>query len=415
MGECIGIRGKGPAESSGDVLTAILRRGAQSLLQQAIEAEIDQYMAQVNGSSGDRLVVRNGYLPARAIQTGIGDIEVKRPRCRTKRSDASSERFTSKILPPYMRRSRSVEDVLPWLYLKGISTGDFQEALASLLGEGAKGLSATTITRLKSQWSEDLKSWQSRDLAGKRYVYVWADGIHFNIRLGEDDRMCILVLMGTTMDGEKELIAISEGFRESEASWKMMLLDLKSRGLSVDPSLAIADGALGFWAALPQVFPTTKKQRCWVHKTANILDKLPKSKQPLAKTLIHSIYNAPRKTEAERLFDVFLETFDAKYPKATACLRKDKESMLAFYDFPAEHWGHIRTTNAIESSFASVRLRTYKTKGCGSSTATVMMVFKLVESAQKRWHRLRGYERLAEVIDIRWKFVDGERVEAKAA
>ena len=415
MGECIEIRGKVPAENSGDVLTAILRRGAQSLLQQAIEAEIEQYMDQVNGGIGERLVVRNGYLPARSIQTGIGNIEVKRPRCRAKSHDGVVERFTSKILPPYMRRSRSVEDVLPWLYLKGISTGDFQEALASLLGEGAKGLSATTITRLKSQWSEDLKSWQIRDLSSKRYVYVWADGIHFNIRLGEDDRMCILVLMGTTMDGEKELIALSEGYRESEASWKAMLLDLKSRGLSADPSLAIADGALGFWAALPQVFATTKKQRCWVHKTANILDKLPKSKQPQAKTLIHRIYNAPRKAEAERLFDVFLETFDAKYPKATACLRKDKESMLAFYDFPAEHWAHIRTTNAIESSFASVRLRTYKTKGCGSSTATVMMVFKLVESAQKRWHRLRGYERLSEVIDIRWRFVDGERVEAKAA
>lgn len=415
MGECIGIKGKGIVENSGDVLTAILRRGAQSLLQQAIEAEIDQYMDQVNGGIGERLVVRNGYLPPRAIQTGIGDIEVKRPRCRAKSQEAVGERFTSKILPPYMRRSRSVEDVLPWLYLKGISTGDFQEALASLLGEGAKGLSATTITRLKGQWSEDLKSWQSRNLSNKRYVYVWADGIHFNIRLGEDDRMCILVLMGTTMDGEKELIALSEGYRESEASWKMMLLDLRSRGLSVDPSLAIADGALGFWAALPQVFPTTKRQRCWVHKTANILDKLPKSKQPQAKTLIHSIYNAPRKAEAERLFDVFLETFDAKYPKATACLKKDKETMLAFYDFPAEHWAHIRTTNAIESSFASVRLRTYKTKGCGSSSATVMMVFKLVESAQKRWHRLRGYERLAEVIDIRWKFVDGEKLEAKAA
>jgi transposase-like protein len=372
-------------------------------------------MDQVNSSSEELLVIRSGYLPTRKIQTGIGNIEVKRLRCRPRGQEKPEERFTSKILPPYMPRSRSIEDVLPWLYLKGISSGDFGEALASLLGEGAKGLSAATIIRLKNRWADDLKSWQSRDLQGKRYVYVWADGIHFNIRLGEDDRLCILVLMGTTTDGEKEIIAISEGYRESEVSWKLMLEDLRSRGLTIDPSLAIADGALGFWAALPQVYPKAKKQRCWVHKTANILDKLPKSKQPEAKSLIHSIYNAPKKAEAERLFELFIKSFDAKYPKATACLKKDRESLLAFYDFPAEHWIHIRTTNAIQSTFASVRLRTHKTKGCGTSQATVMMVFKLIESAQKKWRRLKGYEKLAEVIDIRWKFVDGERQETKAA
>ena len=305
--------------------------------------------------------------------------------------------------------------MLPWLYLKGVSTGDFQEALAALLGDEASGLSSTTITRLKGVWKNEYDDWQRRSLKDRRYVYIWADGVYFNVRLGEDDRNCILVIMGTTTEGEKELLAVVEGYRESALTWKELLLDLKSRGLTIDPSLAIADGALGFWAALPQVFPSTKTQRCWVHKTANVLDKLPKSTQPLAKKMLHEIYNSPRKAEAERVFDHFIETYDAKYPKAVKCLVKDRENLLTFYDFPAEHWPHIRTTNPIESTFATVRLRTNKTKGCGSSTATLLMVFKLAQSAQKNWRRLRGYERLADVIDIKWKFVDGERTKAEAA
>lgn len=415
MGKCIEIRREAPAQSSRDILTSILRAGAQKMLQQAIEEEINAYIASVNGSTGETTIVRNGYLPERMIQSGIGDVMVQQPRCRSKRKDDSLPRFSSKILPPYLRRTKSIEEMIPWLYLKGVSSGDFQEALAALLGESASGLSATTVTRLKGAWKGEYDEWERRSLEGRRYVYIWADGVYFNVRLGEDERNCILVIMGATADGEKELLAVKEGFRESELAWTELLLDLKSRGLTTPPSLAIADGALGFWAALSKVFPTTKTQRCWVHKTANVLDKLPKSTQPRAKKMLHDIYNSPRKSEAERMFDLFIETFSAKHPKAVKCLVKDRESMLTFYDFPAEHWSHIRTTNPIESTFATVRLRTHKTKGCGSGTATLLMVFKLAQSAQKNWRRLRGYEKLADVIDIRWKFVDGEKTKAEAA
>jgi len=415
MGKCIDIRRDAPEESSRDILTAILRAGAQKMLQQAIEEEINAYITAVNGSTGETTIIRNGYLPERKIQSGIGDIKVNQPRCRNKNKDSSVAKFSSSILPPYLRRTRSIEDVIPWLYLKGVSTGDFQEALSALLGDEAAGLSSTTITRLKGVWQNEYDDWQRRSLKDRRYVYIWADGVYFNVRLGEDDRNCILVIMGTTADGEKELLAVMEGYRESELTWMEVLLDLKSRGLTIDPSLAIADGALGFWAALPKVFPSTKIQRCWVHKTANVLDKLPKSTQPRAKKMLHEIYNSPRKSEAERVFDLFIETFEAKHPKAVKCLAKDRETLLTFYDFPAEHWAHIRTTNPIESTFATVRLRTNKTKGCGSTTATLLMVFKLAQSAQKNWRRLRGYERLTDVIDIKWKFVDGERTKAEAA
>lgn len=404
------------APQSSDVLTDILRRGAQTLLQQAIEAEVQSYLSLVNVPQTPPGAVRNGYCHERTIQTGIGDVAVRQPRTRVKKGFEGIEHFSSKILPPYLRRTKSLDELIPWLYLKGISTGDFQEALQALLGESATGLSATTITRMKASWNDDYEAWSKRDLSVKRYVYVWADGVHFNVRLGEDgERACILVLMGATSEGVKELIAVDAGMRESTTSWKGLLLQLKRQGLTMAPELAIGDGALGFWAALSEVYSTTKQQRCWVHKTANVLDKLPKSVQPQAKKMLHNIYNSEHKADATKFMDDFADIFDAKYPKAVTCLMKNKDSMLAFYDFPAEHWCHIRSTNPIESTFATVRLRTAKTKGCGTALATLTMVFKLAENASKNWNKLRGYERLAEVIDIRWNFKDGVRVEAKAA
>jgi len=404
------------APQSSDILTNILRNGAQTLLQQAIEAEVQGYLLKVNPLEAPVAAVRNGYNPGRTIQTGIGDVVVRQPRARVKKGFEGIEDFSSKILPPYLRRTKSLEELIPWLYLKGISTGDFQEALQALLGESAPGLSATTITRMKASWTDDYDAWVKRDLSAKRYVYIWADGVHFNVRLGEDgERACILVIMGATADGDKELLAVEQGLRESTTAWKGVLLQLKRQGMTTSPELAIGDGALGFWAALSEVYSTTKQQRCWVHKTANVLDKLPKSTQVQAKKMLHNIYNSEHKIDAIKFMDEFAELFNAKYPKAVTCLMKNKESMLAFYDFPAEHWGHIRSTNPIESTFATVRLRTAKTKGCGTALATLTMVFKLAENASKNWKKLRGYERLAEVIDIKWKFEDGIRVEAKAA
>jgi transposase-like protein len=293
-----------------------------------------------------------------------------------------------------------------------VSTGDFSEALAALLGPEAKGLSASTVTRLKGIWEQEYQDWSKRSLTGKHYVYVWADGVYFNIRL-EGGRQCILVLMGATADGKKELIAIQDGQRESEQSWKELLLDVQARGLTIDPALAVGDGALGFWKALPQVFATTRAQRCWVHKTANVLDKLPKSVQPKAKEMLHAIYLAPSRAEAEKAFDLFVRTYEAKYPKATECLAKDRTELLAFYDFPAEHWMHLRTTNVIESVFATVRLRTDKTKGTGTRTACLTMVYKLMESASRRWRALNGSALLAEVI-AGVVFIDGEKQEDAA-
>jgi transposase-like protein len=304
-----------------------------------------------------------------------------------------------------LRKTKSIEELIPWLYLKGISTGDFSEALAAILGPQAKGLSATTVTRLKAVWAEEYDAWSKRSLSGKHYVYVWADGVHFNIRL-EEDRQCILVLMGATADGKKELIALSDGFRESEQSWKALLLDCVARGMTIAPKLAVGDGALGFWKALRQVFPTTQEQRCWVHKTANVLDKLPKGQQPKAKAMLHDIWQASTKAEAEKAFDLFVATWEAKYAKATDCLLKDREELLVFYDFPALHWIHLRTTNPIESTFATVRLRTAKTKGSGSRSACLTMVFKLMESAAKKWRQLNGSPLLAKVI-AGVRFADG--------
>ena len=404
-----------------DALTEILKQGAQELLSQAIQAEvasyIDRYKSEVDERSR-QLVVRNGYLPEREIQTPLGQIKVKQPRVDDRRIDPVTGRkcrFSSAILPPYLRRTKAIEELLPWLYLKGISTGDFSDALASLLGKNAAGLSPTTITRLKSGWAKDHEDWSQRSLVGKRYVYVWADGVHFNIRLGEDDRMCILVLIGATADGHKELIAVESGYRESEMSWKRMLLNLRDRGLEVGPELAIGDGALGFWAAIEEVYPKAKRQRCWVHKTANVLDKLPKSKQAEAKKAIHEIYMAETKVSANLAFDRFIETFGDKYERAAKCLEKNRDDLMNFYDFPAKHWTHIRTTNPIESMFATVRLRTKRTKGCGSTEATLTMVFKLAQSAEKGWRKLRGSKLLADVIDARFVFVDGIRRDAIAA
>jgi putative transposase len=403
-----------PVPSSGDALSLLLRRGAQQMLAQAIEAEVSDWIeshSHLANEAGRRQVVRNGHLPKRSITTGIGQIEVEQPRVLDRREKAEAEPFCSQILPPYLRKTKSLEELIPWLYLKGVSTGDFSEALAALLGPDAPGLSASTVTRLKTVWEGEYQEWSRRSLKGKRYVYLWADGVHFNIRL-EEDRQCILVLMGATADGKKELLAVNDGFRESEQSWKEVMLDVHARGLDIDPNLAIGDGALGFWKALPQVWPTTRCQRCWVHKTANVLDKLPKRSQPHAKEKLHEIWMAPTRADANQAFDLFLKTYEAKYPKATDCLQKDRSELLAFYDFPAEHWIHIRTTNPIESTFATVRLRHRKTKGSGSRTACLTMVFKLMQSAEKKWRLLNGSKILPDVI-AGIKFADGVQLQTQ--
>ena len=405
-----------PALSSNDVLTEVLREGAQRMLTAAIEAEVQEYIesrSHLVSEQGCRQVVRNGHLPERTIQTGIGPVDVRQPRVHDRRQAGDREQFTSKILPPYLRKTKSIEGLLPWLYLKGISTGGFNEALASLLGPECPGLSATTVTRLTKIWEKEHADWSKRSLEGKEYVYVWADGIYSNVRL-EDDRVCLLVLMGATKDGKKELIAVMDGYRESELSWRELLVDLKKRGLSVAPKVAVGDGALGFWQAIAKIFPTTRCQRCWVHKTANVLDKLPKSVQSHAKEMIHAIWMAETRENAVKAFDAFLETYQAKYPKACECLSKDRNELLAFYDFPAEHWGHLRTTNPIESTFATIRLRTKKTKGHGSRKAALAMAFKLAQSASTRWRALNGADKLPDVIQGT-KFVNGVQATEAAA
>jgi transposase-like protein len=370
------------------------------MLAQMIQQEVDDWLAErehIQDQQGRRQVVRNGFLPKRRIATGVGQVEVQQPRVRDRRSPDQAEPFTSKILPPYLRKTKSIEELIPWLYLKGVSTGDFSEALKALVGPDCPGLSATTVTRLKAVWEDEFQEWNKRSLEGKQYVYIWADGVHFNIRL-EEDRQCILVLMGATADGKKELIAVVDGFRESEQSWKGLLLDVKARGLVIDPKLAMGDGALGFWKAIKQVYPKTLEQRCWVHKTANVLDKLPKRLRAEAKEKLHDIWMADTREHANQAFDLFRKTYEAKYPKAVECLTKDREVLLAFYDFPAEHWIHLRTTNPIESTFATVRLRTKRTKGCGSRIACLTMVYKLMQSASKRWRLLNGTQVLVEVL-----------------
>lgn len=415
-GEAGGIAGTIRMESASlDPLHELARKGARDMIAQALEEEVREYLdrhAESRDEQGHRLVVRNGHKPPRQVILGIGPVEVRQPRINDRRIDQEGrrERFESKLLPPYLRRAQSVDELVPWLYLKGISTGDMSEALAALLGPGAAGLSPTSVVRLKEQWTREHQAWSRRSLAGKRYVYFWVDGIHFNIRL-EEDRQCILVIIGATADGQKELIAVHDGVRESEQSWKEVLLDLKSRGLEQGPELAVGDGALGFWKALPQVFGQTRTQRCWVHKTANVLNGLPRGMHARAKAMLHEIWMAPTKAAATRALDLFLETYRAKYPKAAECLAKDRERLLTFYDFPAEHWSHIRTTNPIESTFASVRLRTDKTKGSGSRIACLAMVFKLAQSAQNSWRALNGSALLPEVIQG-VRFTDGVKAAA---
>lgn len=399
-----------------DPISDILRQGARNLLAQALETEIDIFLNQykdLRDENGLQRIVRNGYLPERQIQTGIGPVPVDVPRIRD-RHQQTAERisFSSAILPPYLRKTKSMEQLIPWLYLKGVSTGDFSDALAALVGKDAPGLSAATISRLKNVWQQDFQQWQKRSLEGKCYVYFWVDGIYCNVRM--DDKQCLLVIMGATADGVKELVAIEGGFRESELSWKQLLSDLKSRGLITAPQLAIGDGALGFWKALSKVYDGTRWQRCWVHKTANVLNSLPKSLQSKAKSQLHQIWQAADKDEAKRHFDAFVNSHEAKYPKATQCLEKDRDALLTFYDFPAEHWRHIRTTNPIESTFATVRLRTNKVRGCFSAITVIMMAFKLCQCAQKKWIRLHRPERLADVVKG-VKFVDGMEVKRIAA
>jgi transposase-like protein len=395
-----------------DPLTEVLRNGARALLAQAVEVEVAALLsmhADKLTDDGRARLVRHGHLPERVIMTGIGPVAVRCPRVRDRVGEGSERiRFSSAILPPYARRSKSLEVLIPILYLKGVSTGDFEEALIALLGKDACGLSASTVGRLKEAWSEEHARWSRRDLSSKRYVYFWADGIHVQARL-EDDAQCLLVIIGATAEGKKELVGLIDGVRESAQSWRELLLDLKRRGLAIGPELAVADGALGFWQAVEEVWPKTRGQRCWVHKTANVLNKLPKSLQSKAKRALQEIWMAETKKDALVAFDAFVETWGVKYDKAVECLIKDRDALLAFYDFPAEHWKHLRTTNVIESSFATVRHRTVRSKGCLSNKTALAMIFKLAEAAERSWRRLNGHNQLPKIV-LGVKFTNGIEV-----
>ena len=385
-----------------DPLTNILRAGARQLLAQAVEIEVETFLATVKDlklADGRARVVRHGYGPARTIATGIGPVEVARAKIRDRGAAGDGERirFSSAILPLWARRTRSLDALLPVLYLRGISTGDFQEALTALLGKDAPNLSPAVISRLTAEWQGEYERWQKRDLSARRYVYVWADGVFLQARM-EDHGECMLVLIGATPEGKKELIGFQVGVRESAQSWRELLIDVKQRGLQIAPEIAVGDGALGFWKALDEVFPGTRHQRCWVHKTVNVLDKVPLSVQANMKKDLREVYWAPNRAAAEVALDVFAEKYRAKYGRAVECLAKDRDALLAFYDFPAEHWDHLRTTNPIESVFATVRHRTVRTKGSLSSTTARLMVFKLVIAASKTWRRLKGTNQLPKVI-----------------
>ena len=389
-----------PGSFSDDPLTDILRSGARQLLTQAIEAEVEGHIAayaDLTDGSGHRRIVRHGHSLEREIQTGIGAVRVRSPRVRDRDPDAPGGRirFTSSILPPYLRRAKSVEELLPWLYLKGISTGDFGEALAALLGSDAPGLSASTISRLKSIWQDEYDVWLKRDLSARRYVYFWADGVYFSPRM-DHDKQCVLVIIAADAMGNKDIVGLVDGYRESAQSWRELLLDLKRRG---GPGLAVGDGALGFWKALREVYGETREQRCWVHKTANVLNQMPKSLQAKAKGHLQDIWMAETKADAEAAFNFFIAAYGVKYDKAVDRLVKDRERLLTFYDFPAEHWKHIRTSNPIESTFATVRQRTVKTKNCLSRKTALAMTFKLILSAKRKWRKLDGSNQLAELIE----------------
>jgi putative transposase len=400
-----------PAQGQ-DLLSTMLREGAQRLVAQAVQVEFDDFLARVSGErleDGRAAVVRNGFQPEREILTGLGSVRVRIPKARS-RGEAPAV-FRSSLVPPYVRRAMSVEAVLPWLYLHGVSTGNMQEALAALLGPDAAGLSASAVARLKACWTEEYRLWRRSKLGKDRWVYLWVDGIYSGLR-AEDERLCALVVIGVNERGQKKLLAIEDGVRESKQSWREVLLALKGRGLTIPPRLAVGDGALGFWAAVREIYPETRPQRCWVHKTANVLNYLPKSLQPKAKAALHEIWMAETKAQALVAFEQFVTTFEAKYPKAVECLVKDREALLAFYDFPAEHWIHIRTTNPIESTFATIRHRTDRTKGCLTRDGMLSMIFKLGMSAEKNWRRLRGFQWLAKVIDG-VKFHDGIEVQQR--
>lgn len=388
-----------------DALNEVLKQGARELLAKAIEAEAAELLAQYSELKvdGKQAVVRNGHLPERGVQTGLGEVSVKVPKVRDR--SGQGIKFNSALVPPYLKRTKAMEEFIPWLYLKGISTGDMQSTLEALLGEGASGLSANTVSRLKQQWEHDYDKWRVRDLSKRRYVYVWADGIYSHIRM--DDKLCLLVVIGVDDTGRKEVLAVVDGYRESEASWLEVLSQLESQGLKAAPKLAIGDGALGFWKAVTKHWPATDQQRCWVHKTANVLNKVPKSMQPKVKEKLHDIWMAETREAAHKAFERFVNQFEVKYPKAAECLQKDRLTLLAFYDYPAQHWTHIRTSNPIESTFATVRLRTNKTKSCGSRKTTLAMTYKLAVTAENNWRRLRGFKLLADVIRG-VKFKDGE-------
>jgi transposase-like protein len=405
---------EGFAIEGGSTLDSLALEGARRMIATALEAEVAAFLerhAAVRDERGRRVVIRNGHLPERVVATGAGGVTVKAPRVRDLRGadDEESVTFTSSILPKYLRRSKKIDEFIPWLYLRGVSTNDMQTALEALVGPEAKGFSSGVVTRLTAAWEQEQDAWSRRDLSKAEYIYVWVDGIHFNLRISgaaETERQCVLVLMGATPDGKKELVAIQDGIREDEQSWKEMLLDLKKRGLKLAPKVAVGDGALGFWAALEKVFPGTRIQRCWVHKTANVLAKLPKGVQDRAKADLHEIWMAETRQAAGKAFDLFVEKYQAKFPKAVECLTKDRDALLAFYDFPAEHWKHLRTTNPIESTFATVRHRTTRTKGSASRSACLAFVFKLTKLAEKGWRRLQGQQLLLKLL-AGHKFVDG--------
>ncbi len=395
-------------------LDDVAREGARRMIAAALRAEADEYVesfADEVDEGGKRQVVRNGRARERRVTIGSGTVPIRAPRVNDKRVDEETgerKRFSSKILPAYARRSPKVNDVLPVLYLRGLSTGDFRPALEQLLGEDAVGLSPSTIGRLCKEWKAEHERFKQRSLRFHRYAYLFCDGVHVSVRLGEDDRLCLLVVIGVREDGTKELLAVEDGYRESTESWAMVMRDLKHRGLN-EPKLVIGDGALGTWAALRDVFPAARRQTCWVHKIANVLDALPKRLQPDAKKLLHEMMEAPSRADARGVLERFRLQFDAKYPKAVAKLDKDWAHLTAFYDFPAEHWRHLRTSNAIESSFATVKLRTRVTKGAGSTKAALAMAYKLLDAAQERWRRFNGHELVADVLaGVRFK--DGERV-----
>ncbi|MGH3554126.1 MAG: IS256 family transposase [Rhodanobacteraceae bacterium] len=397
-----------PQDEAVDPLHELLRQGARDLIAKAVEAELTGFLDQYRNDhldDGRRAVVRNGYLPERTLQTGIGDVAIRVPKVRDRSGGGAC--FHSSLLPPYLKRARSIEELIPWLYLKGVSTGDYQEALCALLGKDAKGLSPNTVSRLKAQWLTEHAAWRTRDLSACRYVYWWADGVYSNVRM--DDRLCLLVIVGVTAQGRKELVAVEDGYRESEASWATLLTGLRERGLKLAPRLATGDGALGFWAALTKIYPATRHQRCWVHKTANIMEKLPKSMQAKVRADLRDIWMAPTREAANEAFDRTLKRHTAKYPKAMECLAKDRDALLAFYDFPAEHWVHIRTSNPIESTFATVRLRSDRSRNCGSRDTTLAMVFKLLQNAAKHWRCIKGFQQLELVVN-NVRFQDGEPV-----